>query len=120
LLVGAWCAPALASNGLITSSDETPDSVPTAALEAASPRLIEKTDARLHESGVIDRVKTAEKSAEINVSSPKPIFGEYEELESETKKPVESPKLQGITTRLPGVPNASLPRVRREMYRTDI
>jgi len=120
MLVGAWCAPALASNGLINSSDETPDSVPTAALEAASPRLIEKTDARLHETGVIDRAKTAEKPVEINESPPKSVFGEYEELESETKKTVESQELQGITTRLPGVPNSNLPRVRREMYRTDI
>jgi len=92
LLAGAWCLPALASNGLTNTSEEASDSVPTAAVEAASPILIEKIDTALHEIDDGD----------------------------DAKKPIETSELQSVTPHLPGVSNASLPRFRREMFRTDI
>jgi len=117
LVVGAWCLPALASNGLSKPSVETSDAMPTAAIETPSPILISKIDTPLHEIGDRDDAKAGSEPIEITQSSPKSIF---EELKSDAEKPIESPELQSIAPRLPGVSNASLPRFRREMFRTDI
>ncbi len=102
VLVGAWCAPTLASNGLGSTAAESSDSVPTAAIEVASPVLIEKIDTPLHKTGDRD-------DAEAGL---KPVFTRYEELESDAENSIEETRLQVIAPRLP--------RFRREMFRTDI
>lgn len=120
LVVGAWCVPALASNGLTGEPDQDSDSVPTAAAEAASPNLIEKTNAPVHRIGERDDTKSATKSAETNESLPKSVFTKYEEIESEAKKPIETSGFEEITTGSPGDSIVSMPLFRREMFRTDI
>lgn len=120
MLVVAWCAPALASNGIPSASEEASDSVPTAAAETASPRLIEKTDTRLHETGVLDNNEAAVKPVESTESAPDSIFAEHEGLEAETTQPNGIPELLDIITRRPAVSNSDLSRFRREMFRTDI
>jgi hypothetical protein len=117
LIAGAWCIPALASNGLTNSSEEASDPVPTAAVEAASPILIDKIDSPSQEISDTDDAKAGSKPVEITQSSPKSIF---EELKSDAEKPIEYSELRGIAPHLPGVSNVSLPRFRREMFRTDI
>ena len=117
LITGAWCIPALASNGLTNTSVEASESMPTAVIETPSPTLISKIDTSLHEIGDKDAAKAGSKPVEITQSSPKSIF---EELKSDAEEPIEDPELQGIAPRLPGVSNVSLPRFRREMFRTDI
>jgi hypothetical protein len=116
LIAGAWCIPALASNGLTKASEEASDSVPTAAVEAASPLLIDKIDTP-QEIGDTDNAEAGSKPVEITQSSPKSIF---EELKSDAEKPIENSELRSIAPQLPGVSNVSLPRFRREMFRTDI
>jgi len=96
---------------------EASDSLPTAAIETPSPIAIDKIDAPLHEIGDRDDAKAGSKPVEITQSSPKSIF---EELKSDAEKPIENSELQSVAPRLPGVSRASLPRFRREMFRTDI
>ena len=120
LLAGAWCLPALASNGITGTSEQNSDTVPTAAVEAASPNLIEKTNAPVHRIGERDDTKSASKPAETSDSLPKSVFTKYEEIEREARKPVETAGFEEITTRSPGDSIASLPLLRREMFRTDI
>lgn len=110
VLVGAWCTPTLASNGLGSTSAASSDSVPTAAAEVASPILIENIDTPLH--------KTGDKNhAEAGLM---PVYTKYEELESDVEDSIAKTRLQVIAPRLPGVSNTNLPRFRREMFRTDI
>ncbi len=117
LIASAWCIPALASNGLTKAPEEASDSVPTAAVEAASPLLIDKIDTPLQEVGDTDNAEAGSKPVEITQSSPKSIF---EELKSDAEKPIENSELRSIAPQLPGVSNVSLSRFRREMFRTDI
>ena len=117
LIAGVWCIPALASNGLTKPSVEASESMPTAAIETPSPILTGKIDTPLHEIGDKDAAKAGSKPVEITQSSPKSIL---EELKSDAEEPIEDSELQGIAPRLPGVSNVSLPRFRREMFRTDI
>jgi len=120
VLVGAWCAPTLASNGLSSASEESSNSVPTAAAEVASPILIEKIDTPLHQTGDRNDAEAGLKPVGITQSSPNPVFPKYEKFESDAEKSTEETRLQVIVPRLPGVSSASLPRFRREMFRTDI
>lgn len=117
LIAGAWCIPALASNGITDSSVEASEAMPAAVIATPSPMLISKIDTPLHEIGDKDAAKVGSKPVEITLSSPKSIF---EELKSDAEEPIEDPELRGIAPRLPGVSNVSLPRFRREMFRTDI
>jgi len=117
LFAGAWCIPALASSGLTKPSVAASESTPTAVIETPSPILISKIDTPLHEIGDKDAAKAGSKAVEITQSSPKSIF---EGLKSDAEGPIEDPELQAIAPRLPGVSNVSLPRFRREMFRTDI
>jgi hypothetical protein len=117
LIAGAWCIPALASNGLTKASEEASDSVPTAAVEAASPLLIDKIGTPLQEIGDTHNAEAGSKPVEITQSSPESVF---EELKSDAEKPIENSELRSIAPHLPGVSNVSLPRFRREMFRTDI
>lgn len=120
LVVGAWCAPALASNGLTGEPEQDSDSVPTAAIEAASPNLIEKTNAPVHRIGERNDTKSASMSVETNESLPDSVFTKYEEIESEAKKPSETSGFEEIATSSPRDSIVSLPLFRREMFRTDI
>jgi hypothetical protein len=120
LVAGAWCLPALASNGITGTSEQNSDTVPTAAVEAASPNLIEKTNAPVHRIGERDDTKSASKPVETSDSLPKSVFTKYEEIEREDLKQVETSGFEEITTGSPGDSIASLPILRREMFRTDI
>lgn len=120
LVAGAWCLPALASNGITGTADQNSDTVPTAAVEAASPNLIQTTNAPVHRIGERDATKSASKPIETSDSRPTSVFTKYEEIGREAKKPVETAGFEEITTRSPGDSIASLPLLRREMFRTDI
>jgi len=120
VLVGAWCAPTLASNGLSSAPEESSNPVPTAAVEVASPILIEKIDTPLHQTGDRNDAEAGLKPVGITQFSPNPVFPKYKELESDAENSTEETRLQDIVPRLPGVSSASLPRFRREMFRTDI
>ncbi len=120
LMTGAWCLPALASNGITGKSDQDTDTVPSAAVEAASPNLIEKTDAPVHRIGAKDDAKPAPEPAEAIESLPASVFTEYEEIKPEARKPDETSGFEEITTRSPGDSIVSIPLFRREMFRTDI
>jgi hypothetical protein len=120
LVVGAWCVPALASNGLTGEPDQDAGFVPAAAVEAASPNLIEKTNAPVHRIGERDDTKSASQPVETIESLPKSVFTKYEEIESEAKKPIETTEFEEITTGSPRDSIVSLPLLRREMFRTDI
>ena len=119
-MAGAWCLPALASNGITGTSDQDSDTVPAAAVEAASPNLIEKTNASIHRIGERDDTKSASKPVETGESLPASIFTKYEEIKLEARKPVETSGSEEITTRSQGDSIVSLPLFRREMFRTDI
>ena len=119
LVAGAWCLPALASNGIGTS-DQNSDTVPTAAVEAASPNLIQTTKAPVHRIGERDAPQSASKPVETSDSRPTPVFTKYQEIGREASKPVETSGFEEITSRSPGDSIASLPLLRREMFRTDI
>ena len=59
-------------------------------------------------------------AAETKESLPKSVFTQYEEIESEGKKPSENSGFENITT---GSENESIvisPLFHREMFRTDI
>ena len=120
LVAGAWCLPALASNGITGTSDQNSDTVPTAAVEAASPNLIEKTNTPVHRIGQRDDTKSASKPVETSDSLPRSVFTKYEEIEAEAGKPVETSRFEEINTRSQGDSIVSLPLLRREMFRTDI
>jgi len=120
LAAGAWCLPALASTGITGTSDQNSDTVPTAAVEAASPNLIEKTNAQVHRIGERDDSKSVAKPVETSDSLPASVFTEHEEVEPEARKPVETSGFEEIITRSPGDSIVSLPLLRREMFRTDI
>jgi hypothetical protein len=94
--------------------------VPTAAVEAASPNLIEKTNTPVHRIGQRDDTKSASKPVETGDSLPRSVFTKYEEIEAEAGKPVETSRFEEINTRSPGDSIVSLPLLRREMFRTDI
>ncbi len=120
LVAGAWCLPALASNGITGTSDQDSNTVPTAAVEAASPNLIEKTNAPIHRIGERDDTKSASKPVETSESLPASVFTKYEEIKPEARKPVEASGSEEITTRSADDSIVSLPLFRREMFRTDI
>lgn len=119
LVTGAWCLPALASNG-ITGTSQASDTVPTAAVEAVSPNLIEKTNAPVHRIGERDDTKPASKPVKTSETLPASIFTQYEDIKGETRKPVDVSEFRDITTRSSVDSIASLPLFRREMFRTDI
>jgi len=120
LVAGAWCVPALASNGLIGEPEQQSDSVPTAAVEAASPNLIKKTNAPVHRIGEKNVTKSASKPVETKESLPKSVFTLYEEIESEAKKSIENSGFEDITTGSKHESIAVSPLFHREMFRTDI
>ena len=117
LVAGAWCFPALASNGITGTSDQDSDTVPTAALDAASPSLIATTNAPVHRIGERDDAKSASKLVETSESLSTSVLTE---IESGTKKPIESSRFEEMTTRSSSDSIVSLPLIRREMFRTDI
>jgi len=120
LVTGAWCFPALASNGITGTSAQDSDTVPTAAVEAASPSLIETTNAPVRRIGERDDAKSASELVETSESLPTSVFIKYGKIGSETKKPIENSGLEEMTTRSSSAPIVSLPLIRREMFRTDI
>ncbi len=120
LVAGAWCLPAFASNGITGTSDQDSNTVPTAAVEAVSPNLIEKTNAPIHRIGERDDTKSASKPVATSESLPATVFTKYEEINPEVGKPVETSRSEQIATRSPGDSIVSLPLFRREMFRTDI
>jgi hypothetical protein len=94
--------------------------VPTAAVEAVSPNLIEKTNAPIHRIGERDDTRSASKPVATSESLPASVFTKYEEIKPEAGKPVETSGSEQIATRSPGDSIVSLPLFRREMFRTDI
>ena len=120
LVAGAWCLPAFASNGITGTSDQDSNTVPTAAVEAVSPNLIEKTNAPIHRIGERDDTKSASKPVATSESLPASVFTKYEEIKPEAGKPVETSGSEQIVTHSPGDSIVSLPLFRREMFRTDI
>jgi len=120
LVVGAWCLPALASNGITGTSDQDSDTVPTAAVEAASPNLIEKTNAPVHRIGERDDAKSELKPVETSESLPASVFTKFEDIKREARKSAETAGFEEISTRSPGDSIVSLPLFRKEMFRTDI
>jgi hypothetical protein len=120
LVAGAWCLPAFASNGITGTSDQDSNTVPTAAVEAVSPNLIEKTNAPIHRIGERDDTRSASKPVATSESLPASVFTQYEEIKPEAGKPVETSGSEQIATRSPGDSIVSLPLFRREMFRTDI
>jgi hypothetical protein len=120
IVAGAWCLPALASNGITGTSDQDSDTVPAAAVEAASPNLIEKTNAPVHRIGERYAFKSESKPVETSESLPAPVFTKFEDIKREARKPVETTGFEENSTRSPGDSVVSLPLFRREMFRTDI
>jgi len=115
LIVGAWCAPVLASSGIeIHCPDkEAPHKSALVSAETSLTAHAESTVRRIPDDNVLTMPTLAETSVEsVEVSD------ESESLEmSSAASPVRPP---AITTRLPGVPDTSLPSFRRQMHRTDI
>jgi hypothetical protein len=120
LVTGAWCFPALASNGITGTFDQDSDTVPTAAVEAASPSLIETTNVPVHRIGETDDAESASKLGETSESLPTSVFIKNGKIGSGAKKPIENSRLEEMTIRSSGDSIVSLPLIRREMFRTDI
>ncbi len=115
-LLGAWWAPALASSGVSLDCDETDSALPASATAATVPKLAVHTDAALQDILDSDNVKLpalTSVAAESNEDDP-------EESEVGEEAAIRGTDTPAITTRTPGISDASLPSFRRKMLRTDI
>ncbi len=125
LLLGAWSASALASNGFDTHCTEANDALP--APEIPAPSLTIKVaehgltiasapmDAPAARSGSESAVSPAlaDVTKELSTDDPDEQAGADDSANTNTQLP-------GAALRLPGVSDANLPRFRRQMYRKDI
>jgi hypothetical protein len=125
LLLGAWSASALASNGFDTQCTEANDALPAPKIPAPS-LTIEVTEHGLTiASAHMDapEAKSGSKSAvspaladvtkQLSTDDLDEQAGTDESAGTNTQPP-------GAALRLPGVSDANLPRFRRQMYRIDI
>lgn len=125
LLLGAWSASALASNGFDTHCTEANDALPAPKIPAPS-LTIEVAEHGLSIASVhrdAPAAKSGSKSAvspaladvtkQLSTDNLNEQAGADESVGTNTQPP-------GAALRLPGVSDANLPRFRRQMYRIDI
>ena len=125
LLLGAWSASALASNGFDTHCTEANDALPAPKIPAPS-LTIEVAEHGLSIASVhmdAPAAKSRSKSAvspaladvtrQLSTDDWDEQAGADESAGTNTQPP-------GAALRLPGVSDANLPRFRRQMYRIDI
>ena len=125
LLLGAWSASALASNGFDTHCTEANDALPAPKFPAPS-LTIEVAEHGLTIASVhmdATAAKSGSKSAvspaladvtkQLSTDDLDEQAGADESAGTNTQPP-------GAALRLPGVSDANLPRFRRQMYRIDI
>jgi len=125
LLLGAWSASALASNGFDTHCTEANDALPAPKIPAPS-LTIEVAehglsiasvhmDATAAKSGSESAVSPAlaDVTRQLSTDDLNEQAGADESVGTITQPP-------GAALRLPGVSDANLPRFRRQMYRIDI
>ena len=125
LLLGAWSASALASNGFDTHCTEADDALPAPKIPAPSLTVevaehgltIASThmDAPAAKPGSESAVSPA--LADVTKNPSVDDLDEQADADESTRSSTRSPRSM---LRLPGVSDANLPRFRRQMYRTDI
>lgn len=115
LVLGAWCAPALASSGVDIRCPESESALDT-PLVSVSPSLAAHQDSAIEE--ILDHEPISMPTlAETATESDIETLGDTDAVREETTPTARTP---AIITRLPGVPESSLPSFRRQMHRTDI
>ena len=125
LLLGAWSASALASNGFDTHRTETDDALPapnipapSLTVEVAEPGLTIASahiDAPAAKPGSESAVSPA--WADVTKNPPTDDLDKQADADESTGSKTQPP---GPALRLPGVSDENLPHFRRQMYRTDI
>ena len=122
LLLGAWSASALASNGFDTHCTEADDALPAPKIPAPS-LTVEVAEHGLTVASAHMDAPAAKPGSESAVSpaladvTKNPSVDEQDDADESTGSSTQRPR---SVLRLPGVSDANLPRFRRQMYRTDI
>ena len=113
MLLGAWCGPAIGSSGIDMHCSEA-----TSALEnPLASILTSHTESALRD--IVDDTTLATLPALTDTANDA-LIEEVEETEPAGEPAASRAGTPAITTRLPGVPESSLPSFRRQMHRTDI
>jgi len=117
VLLAGWCAPAIASSGVEVQCPEADNERQLTVAEIAAPSLtIEVAEHGVDSSAAID-----DEIDEPKALAPVPMPAEYDD-DSVGDKESSPPRIESLptATRLPGVAESDLPRLRRQMFRTDI
>ncbi len=125
LLLGAWSASALASNGFDTHCTEANDALPAPKIPAPSLTIevaehglsiasvhMDAPAAKSHSKSAVSPA-LADVTRQLSTDDLDEQAGADESAGTNTQPP-------GAALRLPGVSDANLPRFRRQMYRIDI
>jgi hypothetical protein len=121
LLLGAFCVPALASSSIGEMCADTDQaSLPAGHVTPATAELASHTDAAIEDMLADNSDETQESTRAVaEVASDTPAK-ERDKSPSVDAAAIRSDDLPGIATRLPGVPESTVPSYRRQMFRTDI
>jgi hypothetical protein len=114
--MGAWCGPAVGSSGIDIQCPEAA-SAPENPLGTLKPALASHNDAALEDILDDTALTTLPALAE---AANETVIEDVDDAESADEGPTRRDRTPAITTRLPGVPESSLPSFRRQMHRTDI
>jgi hypothetical protein len=116
LMLGAWCAPAIGSSGVDIDCPESKSALGRPLTEAR-PALTSHSESALQDILEDTTLATLPALAE---ASNQPVIDKVDDADSLEEPSTSRASTPGITTRLPGVPESSLPSFRRQMHRTDI
>jgi hypothetical protein len=116
LVLGAWCAPAIGSSGIDIDCPESNTALGRPLTEVR-PALTSHNESALRDILEDTTLATLPALAE---ASNEPTLDKVDDTDSLEEASTSRASTPGITTRLPGVPESSLPSFRRQMHRTDI
>ena len=116
LVLGAWCGPAFGSSGIGIHCSGSASSLEN-SLAAVSPALASHNESAL--SDILNDTALATLPALADAANDT-VIEELDESEPAGEQSASRASTPAMTTRLPGVPESSLPSFRRQMHRTDI
>ena len=116
LLLGAWCAPAIGSSGIDIDCPESKSALGNPLTEVR-PALTSQNESALQD--ILEDTTLATLPALADASN-EPALERVDERDAVEESSTRRASTPAITTRLPGVPESSLPSFRRQMHRTDI
>jgi hypothetical protein len=120
LLLSAWCAPAIALNGVTILCDQADETLPAAEILAPAFKLSAQVDS--YPRKALDNeekvISTSPPAMAETVS--KLLLEEPEDSSVSDDAIFRFSEFPGIAAHLPGVSETALPRFQHRMFRTDI